>query len=208
VTPDGLAEALSAHDRIELPALPGRRNHLRAGVLLPLVWREGPVAVVTVRAATLRKHAGEVCFPGGKPDPGDADLFATATREAREELGITEATQLGRLSSIPLYTSDYRLEPFVARVPDAGWTPNPGEVAEVLEVSLADVLAWPHIDAIPWEHDGVEHLSPAFALGEHVMFGGTAHAFFELLQVAARSVGGQTPPLVPGRFQWSDLLDL
>ena len=113
-----LAALLAAHPRIDVPALPGRRNHLHAGVLVPLRFVDGDLEVVlTERVATLRHHGGEVSFPGGKPDPEDRDLEHTALREAEEEIGLRGARVLGRLSSIPLYTSDFRLEPFVALVP-------------------------------------------------------------------------------------------
>jgi 8-oxo-dGTP pyrophosphatase MutT (NUDIX family) len=208
LTPKALAEALAAHPHPDLPALAGRTNHVRAGVLVPLTWRAeaGPVVVTTVRPKTMRMHAGEVCFPGGRPDPGDADLFATALREAREEVGIQHATLLGRLSSMPLYTSDYRLEPFVAEVPDAPLRPNPGEVAEVVAIPIAEHMAGSSIDAIPWEEDGESRLSPVFTLGPHVMYGGTAHVFYELLLVAAKALGVELPPLQPGRYRWEDLL--
>lgn len=208
-SPDTLRDALAGHDRQEFPALPGRTNHVRAGILVPVSWRaDGPVVVTTVRPKTMRMHGGEVCFPGGRPDPGDADLFATALREAREEVGIERAQLLGQLSSMPLYTSDYRLEPYVAEIPDGPFVPNPGEVAEVLAIAIHDHLAGASIDAIPWVQDGVTSLSPVFTLGPHVMYGGTAHVFYELLLVVAKALGTQAPPLRPGRYRWEDLLSL
>ena len=198
---------LSAHHPLELPPLPGRTNHLKSGVLLPLVWAADRVTcIATVRAATLRKHAGEVCFPGGRPDESDRDLEHTALREAAEELGITGATVLGALSSVPLYTSDYRLVPYVAAVPDAPLTVNRGEVAEVIRVSLGEELQKPHIDGIEWIHEGETSLSPAFTFGEHVMFGATAHSLYELLIVVASCFGTDAPPMKPGRYTWGDVL--
>ncbi len=203
-----LSDALSDHPRREYPALPGQTNHLRAGVLVPLSWRSdvGPTVVATVRPKTMRAHAGEVCFPGGRPEAADKNLFATALREAREEVGIEGARLLGQLSSVPLYTSNYRLEPFVAEVPDGPLRPNPGEVAEVLIVSLAKELDCEWIDAIPWSQSGQTLLSPVFTLGPHVMYGGTAHVFYELLLVAAKALGQDAPPLRPGRYSWDELL--
>jgi 8-oxo-dGTP pyrophosphatase MutT (NUDIX family) len=151
---DDYRHAMARHPRLELPALPGRRNHLRTGVLVPLVWRGDDVdCVLTVRSRQLRTHGGEVSFPGGRPE-GDESLDATALREAREELGIAEAEILGELSSVPLYTSDFRLFPFVAAIADAPLTPSPDEVAEVLTVSLGELLARDHFDAIAWDLGG------------------------------------------------------
>ena len=203
-----LGETLAIHPRREFPALPGRTNHLRAGVLVPLVWRADgdPIAIATVRPTTMRAHAGEVCFPGGRPEEGDEDLFATAVREAREEVGIESARLLGQLSSMPLYTSDYRLESFVAEVSAGPLRPNPQEVAEVLSVSLTEQLESEWFDAIPWVQDGEGQLSPVFTLGPHVMYGGTAHVLYELLLVAAKALGRKAPALRPGRYRWEDLL--
>lgn len=200
-----LRSALAAHEPTRVPALPGRTNHLRAGVLVPIVWGERPRVVATARPHSLRLHGGEIAWPGGRAEPFDADLCATALREAREELGIRDAEVLGTLSAVPLYTSDYRLVPTVALVADA-FVPNPGEVAAVLRYDLLAILEADRIEAIPWEHEGITHLSPVFALDEHVMFGGTAHVFLELLGVAAAAFGLPLPPLRPGRYSWSDLL--
>ena len=202
-----LRAALAARPAVEHPPMPGRRNHRRAGVLVPLVWDPEPVVVLTLRAAHLGRHAGEVSFPGGKPEPDDLDLQATALREAREELGITDAAILGRLSSMPLYPSDYRLEPFVAEIPPAPLRPDPGDVARVLRVPLAAALAAPAIEAIPYQLPGqAVRMSPVFRPEGEVMFGATAHTFYELLQVAAAAWSRPLPPLVESDLDWQDLL--
>jgi 8-oxo-dGTP pyrophosphatase MutT (NUDIX family) len=203
--PEALRAALAAHPHVDYPALPGRTNHLRAGVLVPLVWRPEPAVILTLRPAHLR-HGGEVSFPGGKPEPQDLDLVDTALREAREELGLTGAQVLGRLSSIPVFTSDFRLEPFVAAVPDGALTPNAGEVEQVLYLGLREVLDAPEIAAVPYTLEGSDELSPVFYPGGHVMYGATAHAFLELVQVVAPLLGRAVPPLVPGRLGWGDLM--
>src|ERR1700688_2107019 len=68
---------------------PARRTP--AAVLVPLVEREGGMTVLlTQRAATLKDHAGQISFPGGRIEPGDADAWRAALREAHEEIGLTE----------------------------------------------------------------------------------------------------------------------
>jgi len=198
--------ALAHHVRSDHPALPGRTNHLSAGVLIPIVWADSPYAIATVRSATLRHHANEVCFPGGRPDAADTDLLATALREAHEELGIRDARVLGELSSVPLYTSDYRLHPFVALVADDALAPNGDEVSEVLRFSLQEELEREAILAISWTAGHLEGLSPLFFSGEHIMYGATAHAFHELLHVAAEASGRNAPPLRESHYRWSDVL--
>ena len=89
-TPDQVAAALAEHVRKDMAALPGRHNTLRAGILVPLVWRGELECVLTERCAKLRHHGGEVSFPGGRPEPDDVDLAATAVRETHEEIGVAE----------------------------------------------------------------------------------------------------------------------
>ena len=130
-TPDQVAAALAEHVRKDMAALPGRHNTLRAGILVPLVWRGELECVLTERCAKLRHHGGEVSFPGGRPEPDDVDLAATAVRETHEEIGVADVRLLGELSSVPLYTSEFRLVPFVAALPDQPMRPAEGEVARL-----------------------------------------------------------------------------
>jgi 8-oxo-dGTP pyrophosphatase MutT (NUDIX family) len=203
-----LRAALTDHPLTEIPKLPGRRNHLRAGVLVPVHWGPDDLHVIlTERAAHLSNHPGEVSFPGGRPEAEDTSIEETALREAEEEVGLRGAGILGRLSSIPLYTSDYRLEPFVAEVPEgAELVPCPDEVASILRLSVRETLAHETLHGIPWEHEGTSYLSPVFELGDQLVYGGTAHALHELLQVVAPLVGTPLPPMEPGRYTWSDIL--
>jgi len=205
-SPSALEAHLATHPRVEFPALPGRRNHLRAGVLVPLLWDPEPRCLLTVRAGGLKHHAGEVCFPGGRPDATDRDLEHTALREAREELGLEQARVLGALSSVPLYTSDFRLHPYVAEVPRQPLVASPDEVAEILELPLLPWIEREAIDAIAWEAGELRGLSPVFTLGTQRMYGATAHSFYELLCVVASASGLEPPPLVACALRWSDVL--
>lgn len=208
MTPEALRAALAEHPRSDMAALPGRTNHLQSGVLVPISWEQAsdPIVIATVRADHLRAHAGEVCFPGGRPEAEDDSLEATALREAHEELGIVDAEILGSLSSIPLYTSDYRLFPFAACMRSHDLVINPGEVASVLQFSVREILARPSIEALAWDHDGMSGLSPIFRKDEHVMYGATAHVFHELLCVAAAAIGADMPPMQTCELTWADVL--
>jgi len=197
---------LDQHQLFEMGPLPGRTNHIEAAVLVPLVWDPRLCVLLTVRSEQLRIHPGDPCFPGGQTEPGDSDLLATALRETREELGIRTTQLLGRLSSVPLYTSDHRIEPFVAAVRSDEIDPNPAEVDKVLKIPVLELLQQPQLDAIPWFHEGIEALSPVFALQGHLVYGATAHTLYELLEVVANTVGTQLPPLVSGRFSWKDAM--
>ena len=123
-------------------ALPGHRNHIQCGVLVPILANSNWDCILTQRNSHLREHQGEICFPGGKRDRNDTSLQATAVRETREELGMSDGDIIMELSSVPLYTSDYRLVPFLALFsPDVEIQPNPEEVSHVLHISLQHALS-------------------------------------------------------------------
>lgn len=110
-----------------------------AAVLAPLFWRDGePWAWLTRRPMTLRKHPGQISFPGGGREASDLTPLHTALRETREELGIPpeEVEVLGLLGAMPTITS-YWVTPFVGVVrPDVPLVPHPGEIDEVIEAPL------------------------------------------------------------------------
>lgn len=113
-----------------------------AAVLVPIVRRaEGLALVLTERSAVLSTHAGQVAFPGGRIEPGEA-ARAAALREAQEEIGL-EPDSVEPIGFLPPYFSGtgFRVQPLVALVsPEARFVPDPGEVARVFEVPLALVL--------------------------------------------------------------------
>lgn len=115
-----------------------------AAVLMGLVDREdGPRVLFTRRTEHLRHHAGQVSFPGGAMEPGDADAVAAALRETHEEIGVEAASiePLGLLDPMATITG-FRVVPVVARI-DPGYRaiPDPNEVAEVFELPLDFLLA-------------------------------------------------------------------
>ena len=115
-----------------------------AAVLMGLVDREdGPRVLFTRRTEHLRHHAGQVSFPGGAMELGDADAVAAALRETHEEIGVEAASiePLGLLDPMATITG-FRVVPVVARI-DPGYRaiPDPTEVAEVFELPLDFLLA-------------------------------------------------------------------
>ena len=122
------------------PAAPGRLNNRPAAIMTPITDDGSWTLSMTLRKKELNDHGGEMCFPGGKPDPKDHNLSDTALRETKEEIGLTGGVVLGRLSSIPLYTSDFRLEPFVGMYPPQPLKVSNAEVEQCLLFSLNDLL--------------------------------------------------------------------
>ncbi|HEV2774623.1 MAG TPA: CoA pyrophosphatase [Solirubrobacteraceae bacterium] len=140
--PEALREVLLDPGAVTAMEVHGRT---KAAVLVPLYEHEGALhAVFTRRHSDLRSHAGEISFPGGRRDKGDADLLGTALREAEEEIGLpSDAVRvLGALSPTPTVATNFGVYPFVGLIePGRQWTLSPREVDEVLELRLGDLRA-------------------------------------------------------------------
>jgi len=124
--------------------LPGREGAATpAAVLVPLVNRpDGLTLLLTQRSADLPDHPGQISFPGGRVEPGDATLAHAALRETAEEVGLA-ATQIAVLGELAHYetVTGYRVTPIVGWVdPPFTLRPDPLEVADVFEVPLAFLL--------------------------------------------------------------------
>jgi 8-oxo-dGTP pyrophosphatase MutT (NUDIX family) len=114
------------------------RPPVPASVLIPVVLRERPTVLLTQRTAHLSSHSGQIAFPGGKQDSTDADLVATALREAHEEVGL-QAEFVQVLGTLPVYVtgSAFIITPVVGLVQNGfSLTPNAYEVDDVFEVPL------------------------------------------------------------------------
>jgi 8-oxo-dGTP pyrophosphatase MutT (NUDIX family) len=158
-----------------------------AAVLLPLYgWPDSdPGLVFTERRADLRRHAGEISFPGGRRDPGDADLTATALREAEEEIGLDPArVEIGEaLPPTNTFVTGYRIHPFVGHIPHPGeldLRPNPAEVETVLTFSL-DVLRESY-EIRRLVRRGIPIHTPTYEVEGHLIWGATARILGDLLE--------------------------
>src|SRR5919202_5815747 len=130
---------LTPQEAAELDA-PGQKD---AAVLVPLYIDDGKLhAVFTKRREDLRRHAGEISFPGGRQDDPDEDLRFTALREAEEEIGLAtyDVDRIGALAPVGTFVTNYKIHPFVGAI-DAGktWELQPTEVEIVLEFELRDL---------------------------------------------------------------------
>lgn len=122
--------------------LPEGRKLRPAGVLVPIEMRgTTPYVILTKRASHLKHHPGQIAFPGGKQDEGDADVIAAALREAKEEIGLP-VENVEVLGTLPFHetVTSFTVTPVLGRVRDTfDIIPEPGEVDEVFSVPLAHV---------------------------------------------------------------------
>ena len=148
----------------------------QAAVLVPVTDRSEPGVILTRRTDTLSKHAGQVAFPGGRIDPGDADPAAAALREAEEEIGLPRdrVTLVGSADRYRTVTG-FEVTPVIGVVPpDLIFTPAAAEVAAVFEVPLGFLLdSGNHIEAsVEWQGRNRHYYEILW--GEHRIWGATA----------------------------------
>lgn len=158
-----------------------------AGVLVPLRMREGEITVVLARRSErVPHHKGQVCFPGGSRAPGDADLFATALREAGEELGIRRESVelLGAMDPVPTVTGFF-IQPYVVRIPgDATFSLDDFEMEEVFEVPLSVFAQYGRYRCAESTFLGKEYRVYFFDYGPHTIWGATAKILHRLAELA------------------------
>ncbi len=157
-------------------------GHKDAAVLVPLYVLDDELhAVFTRRREDLRRHAGEISFPGGRYDEGERDLRATALREADEEIGLPpDAVEIvGALQPTPTIATGYAVYPFVGLIaPGRRWTPSETEVAEVLELSLAELLAGYGRRRLV--RRGLPIRTDTYVVGDNLIWGATARILADL----------------------------
>ena len=180
----------------DAPAEEGVRD---AAVLAPVLTRDGEGHVLfTKRTEHLTDHPGQMSFPGGGREPEDDDLLATALREASEEVGLdpAEAEVAGHLDDIRTVT-DYRVRPFVGRVPDREYRPRDDE--EVAEVAVFPVAGLVDPDNYESERRDHPHYGEIrlhfFHVGGYTVWGATANMLVQLLEWTT----GWTRPPEPDR---------
>lgn len=162
------------------------RGGTEAAVLLAVFgWPEEPGLIFTKRREDLKRHAGEISFPGGRRDEADADLATTALREAREEIALDPALVdlAGALPPVSTFVTGFRVHPFVGLVPhpsELGLEPNPAEVDTVLAFSLAVLREGYAIRRLI--RRGVPLHTPTYEVEGQLIWGATARILADLLE--------------------------
>jgi 8-oxo-dGTP pyrophosphatase MutT (NUDIX family) len=158
------------------------RGRTDAGVLVALYADGGRLhAVFTKRREDLRRHPGEISFPGGRYEDADADLLQTALREAEEEIGLPadEVRVLGALQPTPTIATGYAVYPFVGVIdPGRAWTLSPREVESVLEFSLEDLRAGYGRRRLL--RRGLTIRTDTYVVGDDLIWGATARILADL----------------------------
>jgi len=187
---DQLRPVLLAPDEAVALDVHGRTD---AAVLVPLYLDKGSLRLVfTKRGADLRRHAGEISFPGGRREHDEDDLQATALREAEEEIGLprTAVEIVGALQPTPTIATGYAVYPFVGLIESGrSWTPSAGEVAAVLELSVQALIAGYGRRRLL--RRGLPIRTDTYVVGEHLIWGATARILADLLdRLEAAGLGG------------------
>ena len=157
-----LREALELGHRRSPVLIPGDPNDeepdgpaTAAAVLVPIVERPEPTVILTERPKTMRKHPGQISFPGGRIDPGDDGPVAAALREAEEEIELPrDAVEVVGIADTYRTITGYEVTPVVGVVrPNVPLRPHPHEVAAIFEAPLAYLLEPEHqvIRTVQWQ---------------------------------------------------------
>jgi 8-oxo-dGTP pyrophosphatase MutT (NUDIX family) len=165
---------------------PAQQKPVPAAVLVPVINHPGgPTLMFTQRTAHLHDHAGQISFPGGRVDMGDADRIATALRETEEETGLSRARVqiIGRLPDYDIPTG-FRVTPVVGWIePPLELKPDTFEVADVFEVPLAFFLDPANHQRHSDQKNGRVRYYYSMPYRERNIWGATAGMLYSLYQI-------------------------
>jgi len=155
----------------------------QAAVLVLLTDEVSPQVIYTLRSKHLNQHAGEVCFPGGKWEPQDNSLLATALRETHEEIGVSPG-MVDILGVLPARSTraGAMVQPFIGKIPaDCRFNLNHHELEELFSVPLATFRQGLQVRTDIFEHNGQRMRVPAYLYRNFEIWGFTAGVTAELL---------------------------
>jgi 8-oxo-dGTP pyrophosphatase MutT (NUDIX family) len=185
-----IKEALTNREIKRVSAGPGLMAQepplARAGVLIPLFCKDDSYhCLFTRRTNRVKRHQGEISFPGGIYDASDADMVATALREAHEEIGLNpqDVELLGALDEI-MTMSDIIVSPVVGFIPyPYPFVPSPDEIEEIIILPLAGFLAAGVLSEDYRTYNERTEKVSIYQSGGHVIWGATAKIFRQFLEL-------------------------
>ncbi|MDF2447139.1 MAG: mismatch repair protein MutT [Moraxellaceae bacterium] len=203
------------NDLLLLPRLRDRLRDYRpapdridAAVLIPVTESPTPELILTRRAGHLSSHAGEVAFPGGKRDPEDVSIIATALRESQEEIGL-DAAHVEIVGELDVFTSrvGLRVQPIVGMVDSAAvLTPSPDEIESIFNVPLEFFLREKPSYTHRFRFMGQDITVPSFNYDDYVIWGLTAFMIVDLVQrVYDHEIEFLWPAAITGALAGKDL---
>lgn len=172
----------------------GGQNNNKAAVLIAIARAKGgdESVLLTLRSSNLSSHSGEVSFPGGKWEVGDASLLDTALRETHEEVGLCP-TRINIIEELPESATrrGVRVKPFVGRVDSPeGLVINNGELQSLFWVPMGFLLSDQRIRTDIFELMGREYWSPVYRWMDYTIWGFTARVIVDFLnRVYGQNIG-------------------
>ena len=173
---------LAAHQRRVVPPGP----LIRAAVLLPILDRGEACLAFAKRTETVGRHRGQISFPGGAMDPGDASLLDAALRECEEEIALPRAAvePLGILDDTETFATQFVITPFVGFVREpVAWQPDGREIEKVIEVPVDALTTAGSFRVEHWERDGVVRPVYFFEYQDETIWGATARILKQYLDL-------------------------
>lgn len=142
--------------------------------------------LLTKRASYKGTHSAQISFPGGKIEEGDSSLFDTALRETYEEVGVAkdQVTQLRQMTDVFIPPSNFLVAPFIGFTQEKPKFVLNEEVAEIIEVTLSDLLDDAHIDSVLMNTSYMKQIEvPCFRLNQHIVWGATGMMLSEIKEM-------------------------
>lgn len=165
----------------------GEKGYRHAGVLLPLLEEGGVCKVLfTLRTHRVEHHKGQISFPGGKVEEGDASIEETVLRETHEEIGLSDKDIeiLGRIDDAITLVSSYVIHPLVGWVTSLdNLTINRAEVKQIIKAPLSLFCEGCSRKRYAVAYEGVTYETSAYAYGEHVIWGATARVMDNFMEI-------------------------
>jgi 8-oxo-dGTP pyrophosphatase MutT (NUDIX family) len=172
----------------EVKRLPENPGLIRASVLIPLFCKDGSYhCLFTKRSDKVLHHKGEISFPGGNYDTSDADLLATALREAHEEIGVKpqDVEIIGALDEI-ITMSGFIVSPFVGLVSyPYPFILSPEEIEEIIMLPLVGFLTAGVLSEDYRTYNERTEKVSIYQSGGHVIWGATAKILRQFLELVA-----------------------